>query len=133
MAQKIYRERVSYLAVLNDEHNGAYLRIVEEAIAELGGNLELSWTHSFDPEEYEPEEIEESLDDDPFYLKTLHAQGEPQDFVVFMDDQYSVDLTGASEEWILLVNGILRRLEAYNGEHFGPSPSLDGLNAGRAR
>jgi len=132
MAEPIYRNHVSYMAVLNDEHNGAYLRIVEEAIAELGGDLKLSWTHSFDPEEYEPDEIEESLERSPFYLKTLHADGEPQDFVIFVDSQHSVDLTGASEEWILLVNRILRRLDAYNGERFD-SISLDGLNGRQAK
>jgi hypothetical protein len=128
MADTIYRGFVSYSGVLHDEHNESYLKIVEEAIADFGGSLKLSWDYRYDLEEYEPEEIEESIARDPFYLKTLRAEGEPSELLVFMDDQCAVNLKGASEEWILLVNAILHRLEAYNVRTFGMEVELADYN-----
>lgn len=117
--EKIYRDSIGYLAVLNDEHNAEYMKIVEKAIEEQGAGLELSWVYGHDLEEYDEDEIEELLADDPWYMKTLRATGEPDDFLVFFDDETGINLRGASESWVLLVNRILRDLEDYNAQHFG--------------
>lgn len=131
MAKPIYRNRVSYSGVLHDAHNDDYLRLVEGVIAELGDGLELSWGHSYDLEDYEDaEELEEEIAENPWQRKSLRAEGEPQEFVIFFDDQSSVDLTGASDSWVLLVNGILRELEEHNVALFGEGArSLDLLNS----
>ena len=36
--------------------------------------------------------------------------------MIFVDDEHQVDLTGASEEWILLVNAVLRKIDRYSSE-----------------
>lgn len=130
MTEKIHRGFVSYLGVLNSSHNAAYLKLVEEAIVDLGDGLKLTWGYGYDPEEYEDEEeIAEEIAEDPWYKKALFAEGEPDFFLIFFDDQTRIDLTGASEEWVLLVNRILRDLEDYNAQHFGEdNRMLDELN-----
>lgn len=130
MTDKIHRGRVSYLGVLNEDHNGAYLKLIEEAIADLGAGLKLSWGYGHDPEEYEDEEeMAEEIAEDPWYKKALFAEGEPALFLIFFDDQTRIDLRGASEEWVLLVNRILRDLEDYSAQHFGENyRMLDRLN-----
>lgn len=120
MTDKIHRGRVSYLGVLNEDHNSDYLKLIEETIADLGGGLKLSWGYGHDLDDYEDEEeLAEEIAENPWYKKTLFAEGESDGFRIFFDDQTRIDLRGASEEWILLVNRILRDLEDYNARHFG--------------
>jgi len=128
MADKIYRGFVSYSGVLHDEHNESYLKVVEEAIAQFGGSLKLYWEYSYDLGYYEPEEIEESIAQDPFYLKTLRAEGEPSKLKIFFDDECAINLKDASEEWILLVNAILHRLDDYDIRVFGMEGELASHN-----
>lgn len=130
MTEKILRGFVSYLGVLNSSHNVAYLKLVEDAISDLRAGLKLTWGYGHDPEEFEgEEEMAEEIADNPWYRKALFAEGEPDFFLIFFDDQTRIDLTGASEEWILLVNRILRDLEDYNAQHFGEdNRMLDVLN-----
>ena len=114
MAQKIYRGYVGYMGVDNEEHNGDFLKIAEETVAELGGELKLSWVAG--------------ERDDPYWGLSLRAEGEPEDLLLFTDDEAGVDLTGASEEWILLVNAILRRFDEHSSELWGEGSALELLN-----
>lgn len=130
MTEKIYRGFVSYLGVLNEDHNERYLKLIEEAIAELGQGLKLSWGYGHDLDDYEDEEeLAEEIAENPWYKKTLFAEGEPDGFRIFFDSQAGINLNGASEEWILLVNRILRDLEDHTAKIFGENyRMLDRLN-----
>lgn len=120
MTEKIHRGFVSYLGVLNSSHNAAYLKLIEAAISDQQADLNLSWGYGYDPDEFEDEEeMAEEIAENPWYKRTLFAGGEPAGLMVFFDDQASIDLRGASEEWILLVNRILRDLEDHTAKRFG--------------